>query len=318
MSAPSDRAGELTEAEWFAHLNPRRIPKLFARRLSRRKSCLLGCAYALHVEGAVRNPIVQRMVETVRATAFHLPRGHAFDTAMNAALQREFPEYFTPPSTIWTLWHRPELAPEGRALSSLLSSLITHGGSPNYVVDWCLSAIKRAAADRVRGSLEELARAHGVAPGGLWGALKAAVRWRSPTTYREAVLALVPADRREKVRAIPWHGTRVPPAVARKVIGCQARQHVAEATAALLRLAAEILGSPFHRPCIQLDWLAWNHGAVRHIAEQCAATGNFAELPILADALEDAGCTDEHLLRHCREPHEHVPGCWVLDAVLGR
>jgi hypothetical protein len=41
-------------------------------------------------------------------------------------------------------------------------------------------------------------------------------------------------------------------------------------------------------------------------------------MPILADALEDAGCDNADILNHCRQPGEHVRGCWVVDLVLGR
>jgi hypothetical protein len=44
----------------------------------------------------------------------------------------------------------------------------------------------------------------------------------------------------------------------------------------------------------------------------------FERMPILADALEDAGCGDADILRHCREPGEHVRGCWVVDLLLGK
>jgi hypothetical protein len=44
----------------------------------------------------------------------------------------------------------------------------------------------------------------------------------------------------------------------------------------------------------------------------------FADLPVLADALEDAGCADAALLGHCRGPGEHVRGCWVVDLLLGK
>jgi hypothetical protein len=44
----------------------------------------------------------------------------------------------------------------------------------------------------------------------------------------------------------------------------------------------------------------------------------FERLPILADALEDAGCTDAELLAHFRSPGPHVRGCFALDAVLGK
>jgi hypothetical protein len=44
----------------------------------------------------------------------------------------------------------------------------------------------------------------------------------------------------------------------------------------------------------------------------------FSEMPILADALEDAGCDDAGVLAHCRADAPHVRGCWVLDLVLGK
>jgi hypothetical protein len=44
----------------------------------------------------------------------------------------------------------------------------------------------------------------------------------------------------------------------------------------------------------------------------------FDRMPILADALEEAGCTEEDILNHCRQPGEHVNGCWVVDLLLGK
>jgi hypothetical protein len=41
-------------------------------------------------------------------------------------------------------------------------------------------------------------------------------------------------------------------------------------------------------------------------------------LPILADALEEAGCTDPEILGHCRGEEEHVRGCWVVDLILDK
>jgi hypothetical protein len=43
---------------------------------------------------------------------------------------------------------------------------------------------------------------------------------------------------------------------------------------------------------------------------------DFRAMPILADALEEAGCDNQDILSHCREPGEHVRGCWVVDLVL--
>ena len=44
----------------------------------------------------------------------------------------------------------------------------------------------------------------------------------------------------------------------------------------------------------------------------------FDRLPLLADALEDAGCADADILVHCRNGGEHVRGCWVVDLLLGK
>jgi hypothetical protein len=44
----------------------------------------------------------------------------------------------------------------------------------------------------------------------------------------------------------------------------------------------------------------------------------FNRLPILADALLDAGCDDEELIQHCRTEGPHVRGCWVIDLILSK
>jgi hypothetical protein len=44
----------------------------------------------------------------------------------------------------------------------------------------------------------------------------------------------------------------------------------------------------------------------------------FDLFPVLADALEDAGCTDQEMLNHCRSPGVHVRGCWAVDLTLGK
>jgi hypothetical protein len=45
---------------------------------------------------------------------------------------------------------------------------------------------------------------------------------------------------------------------------------------------------------------------------------DFAAMPILADALEEAGCDNPDILSHCRNPGVHVRGCWVVDLLLGK
>jgi hypothetical protein len=83
------------------------------------------------------------------------------------------------------------------------------------------------------------------------------------------------------------------------------------------RLLREIFPNPFREVRIEPAWLRWSDGAVRHIAETINDEGDFARVPILADALEEAGCTDEHLLGHLRAGGPHVRGCWVVDLLIG-
>lgn len=64
-------------------------------------------------------------------------------------------------------------------------------------------------------------------------------------------------------------------------------------------------------------WLAWNDATVRHIAEAADRQRDFYVLPILADALEEAGCQDARILRHLRAPIEHTRDCWVLRRLIG-
>lgn len=62
----------------------------------------------------------------------------------------------------------------------------------------------------------------------------------------------------------------------------------------------------------------WRTATVNEIAQAIAAEAAFDRLPILADALEDGGCTNAAILEHCRAGGEHVRGCWVVDLILGK
>ena len=77
-----------------------------------------------------------------------------------------------------------------------------------------------------------------------------------------------------------------------------------------------VFGNPFRPPLLQAAWLTWNDGCVRKLADGIYGDRRFEDLPVLADALEDAGCQDEAILTHCRSPMEHVRGCWVVDLIL--
>jgi hypothetical protein len=82
--------------------------------------------------------------------------------------------------------------------------------------------------------------------------------------------------------------------------------------AALLR---DIFGNPF-RPVAFSP--TWRTSIAVTLARQMYESRDFAVMPILADALQDAGCDNDDVLSHCRGPGPHVRGCWVVDLVLDR
>jgi hypothetical protein len=84
------------------------------------------------------------------------------------------------------------------------------------------------------------------------------------------------------------------------------------ALAAAERSPHDSSGMPLPMPLIDPDWMAWNGGCVRAIAEGIRTRRAFDGMPILADALQDAGCDDPVLLDHCRARTGHTANCWVL------
>ncbi len=81
----------------------------------------------------------------------------------------------------------------------------------------------------------------------------------------------------------------------------------------------EIVGNTFlPPPPLPAAVLTWNDGTVRRMAEGIYEERAFDRLPILADALLDAGCDNENLIAHCRSEGPHVRGCWAVDLILGK
>jgi hypothetical protein len=86
-----------------------------------------------------------------------------------------------------------------------------------------------------------------------------------------------------------------------------------------------IFGNPFGSVSISPSVLTWNDAIVVRLAQTAyeerylpEGTLDNVRLAILADALEEAGCTNADILNHCRQPGEHVRGCWVIDLILGK
>jgi hypothetical protein len=85
------------------------------------------------------------------------------------------------------------------------------------------------------------------------------------------------------------------------------------------RLLHDILGDERRGPAAaHQPWLGWQGGLIVALARGIYEERAFARLPILADALEEAGCPDEALLDHCHGPGAHVRGCWLVDWLLDK
>lgn len=110
------------------------------------------------------------------------------------------------------------------------------------------------------------------------------------------------------VAAEAWFDTETPWYVAR-----------AKAQKAHCQFFRDIFTSPF-RPAPTFDpaWLKWHDATILRLAQQMYDSRDFTSMPILADALEEAGCTNADILNHCRQSGVHVRGCWVVDLVLGK
>jgi hypothetical protein len=80
-----------------------------------------------------------------------------------------------------------------------------------------------------------------------------------------------------------------------------------------------MVGNPFRRAsAVDPVWPHFKGGIIPELAHAIYYGGNFQRIPALAKTLEEAGCTDQELLSHCHDSGPHVPGCWVLDLILGK
>ena len=169
---------------------------------------------------------------------------------------------------------------------------------------------------------------------GLVGDTEYRARWREADA--ESRLAAQPSPTllsyavETALRSIPPAFPSIASALsnAARAAGLAARERVSESVSELVAeveheselraqsaLLRDIFGNPF-RPVAFAD--SWRSETVVALASAIYAERAFDRLPILADALEEAGCDHPDVLVHCRGPGPHVRGCWVVDLVLGK
>ncbi len=76
--------------------------------------------------------------------------------------------------------------------------------------------------------------------------------------------------------------------------------------------------APFRTVELEPVWKTDRQNLISLMAQSIDDERNYADMPILADVLEEAGCTNNDILQHCRVDAPHVKGCWVVDLLLGR
>ncbi len=137
---------------------------------------------------------------------------------------------------------------------------------------------------------------------GAWNALYCAVhrRWREFFDTHFPAHSPIAQDR--------WRVAMVISKDASVPIGEQEK----EAQSKLLRC---IFGNPFRRITFDPSWLT---PTVKALAQAIYTDRTFDAMPILGDALEEAGCTCDDILNHCRGQETHTRGCWVVDLMLGK
>jgi hypothetical protein len=150
--------------------------------------------------------------------------------------------------------------------------------------------------------------------------------WLTKQALKAAVDALPPAGREDGERALiaraVHYACRPLPEGVAHVRGIEAVV-VAVALAGAgspidVSLVRCVFGNPFRSPKLDRGWLTWHGGLLVSMARRMYDGRDFAAMPVLADALEEAGCTDPDMLSHCRSGGGHVRGCWLIDLLLDK
>jgi hypothetical protein len=149
------------------------------------------------------------------------------------------------------------------------------------------------------------------------------LRWvEAMEAYADGLAGRRETKKARKAARLPWLASLDPALEARQALQHARQVMTRTGYAGLADLVRELFGDPWLsagvRERFRDVWRRWDGGAVVKMATAIDAERSYADLPILADALADAGCEETVLLDHLRGPSGHAPGCWAVDLVLGR
>jgi hypothetical protein len=116
--------------------------------------------------------------------------------------------------------------------------------------------------------------------------------------------------------AVGWDAAEQPPRLVERWARVRRQEAMARERIGQSDLVRDVFGLlPFRQIPLTPKWrIATVVAIAADIYEGCA----FDRMPILADALQEAGCDNPEILTHCRQPGEHIKGCWCIDLILGK
>jgi len=316
----------MTETKWFACTNPEEMLRALPADSDRRRLRLFGCACCRRLTNLLRDPASQEALAAIEkrpeATGTHPARelaeaGLATVREANQTAERSHAEAQERRATTWeaiwgttppSSWQILQVAAEEGAARAALSEL----------------QAAESAALAVFSLTEALFDVRSVAD----EAMRARARFRVAMALRERAS-------RWKVRADAEAERPIPRSRA-AVRASQAMQWIEDSEdgpdgdeeyriesrsdrdeqAAQCAILHDIFDALWHPVAIEPSWRRWRGGILAQMAQGIHDARRFDELPILADALEEAGCTDHSILQHARRGGPHVLGCWLLDALL--
>ena len=191
-----------------------------------------------------------------------------------------------------------------------LPEQLSHRKAMLFACGCCRHVWDQLLSDLARDTVDATERQADALPGGsdilqsfdIWSQIDQEGGWLQNKISRGLYLA--GRDGWSGAREVAWETSFLAP-----------RRKERQYQTALLRC---IIGSSLFRPVIaDPAWLTWQNGTILKLAQAIYQERAFDGLPVLADALEEAGCTNNDILDHCRKQREHVRGCWVVDLILG-
>jgi len=284
----------MTEVEWQAGADPAALLRFLAeaRPTERRKRRLFACACAGRVRHLLKSPASSEAIAAAEQHADGALDADALAAHEHAARQASAQAV----REAHAVWSQGPAAPVARAA---------------WIGVWAACAAENTCDrfDAARpGSLEA----------GFQGCL--AVRTAQVAAWARTVadeLANAGAGEAETetalffsfLRGLKHTVQRIEEAVRDRATTCE--------TVYQAGLVREVFGNPFRPVRFDPAWRHANGGVVSRVAGAIYHDRGWDDLPILADALEDAGCDEPALLEHLHGPGPHVRGCWALDLVLG-